>query len=690
MKKMLKLIVFFLVILLSGCIFFESIDQPASALPDEIIIVSIDVTTEGGDEQPYFGVCLPNGWTIPGDSFPCTGVYNETIYYDSLVSFEQESASPAPEGYYWWAGAGAAVATDSGSVYGQFEIQTDSQVGFFSIDYMLGDSSTGGLEGREVNQERSNNHLIEIVYDEYTPRGLQAIVEGTSVVLNWGEPFNTEGLLGYNIYRDEQQLNQTLIVDTTYTDEAPLNGVHYYAVSSLYDDGSEHLIPYEILVIFGDLYVSPDGNNSNNGSSFEDALFTISYALSIITPDSLNPKSIFLAPGVYSPYTNGEIFPLEWINYVSLDGILEEETILDADSLTQIITFNDITNANIENVTIRNGFTAGYGGGINCWYSSPSFKNVTITDNFAVWGSGIYIYCYSNPKLENVTIINNEASHGGGGIYCGWYSNPVLLNVEILNNSGGYRGGGISCVHHSNPILHNVTITGNYAAYSSGGIRCDYHCNLNLVNCILWNNSPNEISIIASSSVNATYSDIQGGWEGEGNIDEDPLFVGTGEDPYSLLEDSPCIDAGDPDTLGLNLPPWDIIGNLRIWDGDGDEVAIIDMGAYEYGAPPYVDIDDNVIVQTPEIFLHQNYPNPFNPTTTINYSLKENSKVSLNIYNIKGQKVKTLVNELLLSGKHSIIWNGRDSNGNRVGSGIYFYKLKTDNFEKTRKMILLR
>ena len=85
-----------------------------------------------------------------------------------------------------------------------------------------------------------------------------------------------------------------------------------------------------------------------------------------------------------------------------------------------------------------------------------------------------------------------------------------------------------------------------------------------------------------------------------------------------------------------------------------------------------------------------NYPNPFNPETTINYSLKENAKVSLNIYNIKGQKVKTLVDEQLQQGEHSAIWNGRGSNGNQVSSGIYFYKMKTDNFEKTRKMILIK
>lgn len=89
-------------------------------------------------------------------------------------------------------------------------------------------------------------------------------------------------------------------------------------------------------------------------------------------------------------------------------------------------------------------------------------------------------------------------------------------------------------------------------------------------------------------------------------------------------------------------------------------------------------------------FLGFNYPNPFNPTTTISFSIPEESNIELSIYNIKGQKVRTLVNEILPAGEHSAIWNGKDSNGKLVGSGIYFYKLQTDSYTETKKMILLK
>ena len=92
----------------------------------------------------------------------------------------------------------------------------------------------------------------------------------------------------------------------------------------------------------------------------------------------------------------------------------------------------------------------------------------------------------------------------------------------------------------------------------------------------------------------------------------------------------------------------------------------------------------------PMIIDISSFPNPFNPTTTINYSLEENSRVSLNIYNIKGQRVKTLVNDQLSAGEHSVVWDGTDSNGNQISSGIYFYRLEAGDFQKVRKMILLK
>lgn len=88
--------------------------------------------------------------------------------------------------------------------------------------------------------------------------------------------------------------------------------------------------------------------------------------------------------------------------------------------------------------------------------------------------------------------------------------------------------------------------------------------------------------------------------------------------------------------------------------------------------------------------LGANYPNPFNPTTTISFSLKESGPVTINIYNILGQKVKTLLSAKTQAGHHNLIWNGKDDNNLNVASGVYFYKMQSREYTNTRKMILMK
>jgi hypothetical protein len=91
-----------------------------------------------------------------------------------------------------------------------------------------------------------------------------------------------------------------------------------------------------------------------------------------------------------------------------------------------------------------------------------------------------------------------------------------------------------------------------------------------------------------------------------------------------------------------------------------------------------------------ETALCGNYPNPFNPTTQINFALHEASKVSIVVYNIKGEKVKTLINEPMEAAQHHITWNGTDDDNRAVSSGIYFYKMQTSRYTSTKKMILMK
>jgi flagellar hook assembly protein FlgD len=87
----------------------------------------------------------------------------------------------------------------------------------------------------------------------------------------------------------------------------------------------------------------------------------------------------------------------------------------------------------------------------------------------------------------------------------------------------------------------------------------------------------------------------------------------------------------------------------------------------------------------------QSYPNPFNLETTISFSIPEESEVNITVYNVKGQKIKILESNIKSTGTHSIVWNGKDVNGNQVGSGVYLFRLNVNGkTQKVKKCLLLK
>ncbi|MCB0312530.1 MAG: T9SS type A sorting domain-containing protein, partial [Calditrichaeota bacterium] len=101
-------------------------------------------------------------------------------------------------------------------------------------------------------------------------------------------------------------------------------------------------------------------------------------------------------------------------------------------------------------------------------------------------------------------------------------------------------------------------------------------------------------------------------------------------------------------------------------------------------------IEDGLTGIPTEFSLQQNYPNPFNPTTTIRYGLREDAKVSVKIYNVLGQVVKTLVNNRQTAGFKTAVWDGTNDFGAKVSSGIYIYRIEANDFVDSKKMILLK
>jgi flagellar hook assembly protein FlgD len=87
--------------------------------------------------------------------------------------------------------------------------------------------------------------------------------------------------------------------------------------------------------------------------------------------------------------------------------------------------------------------------------------------------------------------------------------------------------------------------------------------------------------------------------------------------------------------------------------------------------------------------LLQNYPNPFNPSTKINFAIPKSSRVSIVIFDIRGNEIRSLVSEQFDPGIHSVNWEALDNNGNAVASGIYLYRIRAEDFSAVKKMVLL-
>jgi hypothetical protein len=240
------------------------------------------------------------------------------------------------------------------------------------------------------------------------------------------------------------------------------------------------------------------------------------------------------------------------------------------------------------------------GGGILCDNASPTVRGCVFRQNHAaIRGGGFMVREVSGPVLSACVFQDNTADLHGGGVFNSGSGTATLVNCLFSGNAAVY-GGGVA--NNGAPDISCCSFAGNTASTWGGGIYSFQSGSvLTVANCVLWSNSDGggtdesaQIHV-ANGTTAITYNCIQGGWSGVGsyNIDTDPQFVdadgaddafGTADDNLRLTAGSGCIDAGDD----AAVPPGvvtDLDGRLRFRDGDGDQIAIVDMGAYEYRPP---------------------------------------------------------------------------------------------------------
>jgi hypothetical protein len=217
-------------------------------------------------------------------------------------------------------------------------------------------------------------------------------------------------------------------------------------------------------------------------------------------------------------------------------------------------------------------------------------------------------------------------------------------------------------------------------------------------NSILYNNAPAELFFNEMSSpatLTVSHCNIVGGEAGvvhsdsisiqwlEGNIDADPAFMGSGTTPFALSESSPCIDTGTADTTGLMLPAVDLLMNHRIWDGNHNGVAIIDMGAYEFDSAPLgVVSPENPGSEATALTV---FPNPAKESFEVAFDLEKAQQVSLQIFSLTGVLVHQMPATLYQRGSRQLTVDV-----SHLRPGIYLLRLMSSEGITTQASVVVR
>lgn len=321
-------------------------------------------------------------------------------------------------------------------------------------------------------------------------------------------------------------------------------------------------------------------------------------------------------------------------------------------------------------------------------------NTVTSYGNNGMKGYGLHIYDENKGKgvdrvAHNYIIENNViyGVHERAAIIVGYGGNGATLHGAVIRNNLIFDCNvGIMIKNNVFDIkVFNNTIYALMGDNPKGIQLRRVETDIEIKNNIIYSERGNHIELQMPENPNLDitnnlyFPDAELESVSDGNpIIDDPEFVKPGFSDYDfgLKSTSPAIDSG----VDVGLP----------YAGSAP-----DLGAFEFGSIS-TDVKKKDSVIKPESFsLHQNYPNPFNPETRINFEIAEPARVTLQIFDVTGRAVATLVDDNLSAGSHSVTWNGANKRGQKLVSGVYFYRLDVVSQGKlrtsvTRKMILLQ
>ena len=312
-------------------------------------------------------------------------------------------------------------------------------------------------------------------------------------------------------------------------------------------------------------HVSTSGSDSNDGSAIL-PFASIQHAIDA-TRDG---DTVLVQPGTFDENLNfnGKNIVVGSLFLTTQDTSYISQTIIDGNQNGSVVVIGSGESASsmLSGFVIQNGLN-GDGGAIQVVNSHPTLDHLVITNCTANNSAGgIYLY-NSESVVSNSTIFNTTGAHSGGIL--GWGGSPTLINLLIYNNQGGVAGGikADAC----NMTIKHSTIVKNM----NSGIWAGNTTTINIENSIFYKNgaSPSDQIVNGGSTRNVSYSLVEGGYAGEGNINLDPIFQDFSLDNFKLQNYSPTIGSGSND----NTTGKDIEGNPRPNPSGSNP----DMGAYE-------------------------------------------------------------------------------------------------------------
>jgi predicted outer membrane repeat protein len=275
-------------------------------------------------------------------------------------------------------------------------------------------------------------------------------------------------------------------------------------------------------------------------------------------------------------------------------------------------------------------------------------------------------------------IFKDNVAVNGAGLTC-FNSSPTVIRCTFFNNTSELTGGAIRC-YDSYPQFIGCTLAYNNCPQVGAGVFCEQGAAPTFDNCIIaFNGTSQSFYCMTGGTATLTCCDVYGNDGGDwveciedqiwinGNIWEDPMFCDPGAENYRLEDNSPCAPFSPPNA------ECDLIG---AWPTGCNPSSV---GGGE--------------INSLALHLGISSPNPFEHTTHVSYVITDGmatGAVLLQIFDASGRLVRTLVNGPRQAGIHTVPWDGRNSAGEALANGLYFYRLTRDGASRSRSVMLLR